>query len=200
MLPDVRFDPDRHTYMVRGVAVPSVTTVLNPLNELDGIPADVLAAAARFGTHVHLACHLWNVGELDLKALDPHLLPYLNGWVKFLKDSGAVVLVSERRVYHPKLQYAGTLDAVVRWENSTRLIDLKSSVKVPRTVGPQTAGYAEAYRSEGHELSSIRGCVHLLGDGGYRLHRLTDRGDFHIFLSALNIASWRNKTCKTLSN
>jgi hypothetical protein len=124
-----------------------VTEVLDPLLELDGIPRALLKAAAAFGTHVHMACDLFDRGVLDEPALDPHLSPYLAAWKLFLRDVGAEVLATEMRVAHPKLRYAGTLDKIVRWtrrgKSTLAQIDLKSG-EVPRTVGPQTAAYNEA--------------------------------------------------------
>jgi hypothetical protein len=88
---DIHFDPAGHRYTVAGERWPSVTEVLDPLLELDGIPRAVLKAAAEFGTHVHMATDLFDKGVLDEPALDPHLAPYLAGWKLFLRDTGAKV-------------------------------------------------------------------------------------------------------------
>ena len=74
---DIHFEPEAHRYTVAGVRWPSVTEVLDPLNELDGIPHAVLKAAAQFGTHVHMATDLFDKGVLDEPALDPHLSSHL---------------------------------------------------------------------------------------------------------------------------
>lgn len=191
------FDEASHTYRVGGAVWPSVTQVLDPLNTLDGIPWAVLEAAREFGTHVHQSCHLANVGTLDEDALDPALRPYLDGWRRFLRETGATVVHSELRVAHPTLRYAGTLDAVVRWPRllADTVVDIKSGA-VPRTVGPQTAAYREAYTAVhgARSLSPVRYCVQLVGDGEYRLTKLTDPGDFNLFRSALNIHHWRNRS------
>lgn len=186
------FDAEFHEYRVGGERWPSVTDVLDPLLELDGIPKATLAAAASFGRHVHQACHLFNVGQLDEAALDPHLMPYLAGWKQFLFDTGAVVVASERRVMHPKLKYAGTLDVILAWKRKHFLIDYKATAAVPRTAGPQTAAYREACAHEGKNIAPLRYCMHLRGDGTYRLVPLNDSRDWSYFLSALNIFRWRN--------
>lgn len=192
---DVAFNEADHTYTLAGRRLPSVTEILDPLNELDGIPRDVLAAAAAFGSHVHLACHLHSEGRLDRAALDPALEPYLGAWESFLAATGAKVIASEARVSHP-IGYAGTLDNVIEWRGRRHVVDIKTSAAVPRTVGPQTAAYREAWLQEHKRdlsLSVIRYCVHLRPDGTYRLHKLADPSDWSIFVSTLNIWNWRNR-------
>lgn len=194
---DLQFDAATHRYTVAGERWPSVTEVLDPLIELDGIRKDVLKAAAEFGTHVHMATDLYDRGVLDEPALDPHLAPYLAAWKIFLRDSGAEVIATEVRVAHEKLRYAGTLDKIVRWtrkgKHTLAQIDIKSGV-VPRTVGPQTAAYNEAAQSIGVVTGSVpRFALQLRPDAGYRLHKLTDSTDWSIFLSALNLHRWRTK-------
>lgn len=197
---EIVFNEERHEYHVGGVQFPSVTQVLDPLLELEGIPRAALEAAAHFGTHVHLACHLWDRGELDEEALDPRLAPYLEGWKSFLRETGVVVLSSELRVAHPTLRYAGGLDKVILWKRRSKetrhVLDLKSGALVPPTVGPQTAAYREAYLTEELVCSPTRYCVHLRADGTYRLHTLEDRADFNLFLSALNIHHWRARNAR----
>lgn len=191
----VTFDEPTHTYSVDGVRWPSVTQILEPLQLLDGIPQAALDAAARFGSHVHQAAHLYDLGRLDEEDLDDPLRPYLEGWKAFLRDTGAVVLESELRVIHRTLRYAGTLDKVIRIKERNCVLDLKSGAEVPPTVGPQTAAYREALLDSQPEFecSRTRYCLHLRNDETYRLHTLTDSADFNLFVSALNIARWREK-------
>lgn len=190
---EIVFDDASHTYRVDGAIWPGVTQVLDPINELDGIPRAALAAAAEFGRHVHMACDLFNRRMLDDASLDPALRPYLDGWLAFLRDTQAEVLESEMVVHHPGLRYCGTVDAIVKWRGRHHVVDIKTSAAVPRTVGPQTAAYREAYLQSHLACSNTRYCVHLTGDGKYRLVKLTDPADMSIFVSCLNIHRWRNR-------
>lgn len=183
----VEFDADTHTYRVNGEVWPSVTQVLGQLQDFSMVDPDVLARAAAFGTNVHDACHLDNMGMLDDAALDPSLRPYVDAWRQFIKDSGAVVISSEHRIAHPKLRYAGTLDTVAVIRRRTTLLDIKSGSTVPRIVGPQTSAYAAAY--DGPRIKD-RLCVHLDG-GTYKSIPLRDPRDLSIFQSALNLHYWR---------
>lgn len=187
---DLQFDEASHTYRVSGEVWPSVTQVLDPLQMLEGIPRDILEAAAAFGTNVHAACHLDNMGALDEARLDERLRPYVEAWRKFQADTGAVILSSEQRVVHTRLRYAGTLDTICTIGSSRELVDIKSTAAIPRTVGPQTAAYAEALG----EPRIKRRVVQLRRDGTYRTERLTGRSDFNLFLSALNVHNFLNRS------
>jgi hypothetical protein len=195
MIDGLTFDAASHTYAMRGRAVPGVSSILDPLNQLDGIPLHLLRAAGQFGKHVHMACDLWNKKQLDLPALDPKLRPYLDGWINFIRYTGAVVEESERFVFHPKLKYAGTLDNIVSWNGIKKLVDIKTSHAVPRTTPLQTAAYYSAYVAEcgAQSLGKTRYCVHLTGDGKFKLHKYSDPSDFHLFVSALNLYPYLQK-------
>ncbi len=196
---DLVFNEERHEYRLNGRIVPSVTDVLQPLLMLDGIPWATLEAARIFGGHVHLGCHYHNTGELEWTTLDDRLASYIRGYLKFLADTSFVVLASEERVASVKCGYAGTLDLRGmlrgRGKNPRRaLIDIKSTATLPRTVGPQTAGYSNAYTEMTSEKVDDRYCLHL-GPDEYKLVKLTDgRGvqDFTVFVSALNIHRFRS--------
>lgn len=192
----LEFDAARHEYRVGGERWPGVTEVLDPINELDGIPRAVLEAAAEFGSHVHQACDLYNRGVLDEGALDPALRPYLDGWIAFLKATQAKVLHTELLVKHQALRYCGTLDAIVKWHGKHHVVDIKTSATVPRTWRPQTAAYREAFVQDHLACSSTRYCCHLIGDGTYRLHKSSDPSDLSMFVSCLNVWRWRNASAK----
>lgn len=187
MVEGLTFDEESHVYRMRGRPVVSVSRVLEPLQEFDGVPLPILRAAAQFGRHVHKAVDLWNAKRLDIDALDPALRPYLDGWIAFMQDTASTIVESERAVFHPKLRYAGRLDTILSWDGAHKLVDVKTSAAVPRTVGYQTAAYSAAYMSEGHKLHRDRYCVHLTGNGRYRLHKYNDPSDMHMFQSALNL-------------
>jgi hypothetical protein len=84
--PVVDLDPIHHRYSVRGAAVPGVTEILAPLNDFRKIPHHVLEAAARFGTAVHKACELDDLGVLDEATLDSALAGPLHAWRSFCRD------------------------------------------------------------------------------------------------------------------
>lgn len=185
------FDAARHEYRINGRVVPSVTQCLRYIDSFHGVPADVLEAAREFGSHVHAACDLDNRGELDEDSLDPRLADYLAGWRKFLRESKGRVVHSEQIVFHERLMYAGTLDAVVNINGRDTLVDIKSGA-IPRSVGPQTAAYAEALRHTTSQKISARLCVQLLAND-YKTQALNDPADWSVFVSCLNLTKWESR-------
>lgn len=190
---DLLFDPVAHRYTRRGVVVPSVTTVLSAvLGELEGVPADALEAARERGTAVHLATELYDRDDLDIDSLDLVLVPYLEAWIRFRRETGFVPVAIEERVYHPRHNYAGTLDRVGELFGELALVDIKSGAVMPGAY-PQTAAYQEAYNKGMARKANTRWIVQLNSEGRYKLHRATNRGDFAIFISALNIFTWQQQ-------
>lgn len=176
------FEADGHVYRFKGVVVPSVTQVLDQLQYLQGIPWDVLQAAAEFGTHVHQACHLFNQNDLDESSLDPALVPYLNQYKRFLSDTGFIVIGSEILIYNEIARYAGQLDFTGNFRGTTWVVDIKSGV-VPSTVGAQVAAYQAALPVAARPKR--RACLQLMVDD-YKFIEQKDVSDISLFISALN--------------
>lgn len=186
------FDQQAHVYTWRGQQVPGVTSALTPFNAYEHVDRDTLAAAALFGQHVHEAVDLLNRNELDLSSLTVAVAAYVTGWQRFLDESGFVVVESEARVYHPRLHYAGTLDAVGQLPKyrDLVLIDVKTGSTIPKTVGPQTAAYSEAWAASKKTRRLRRYCVHL-GPDSYKLIHLSDITDFDVFKASLMLHRWQ---------
>jgi len=186
----IEFNEADHTYVVDGVPCPSVTTVLDPLQVWDNIPPRMLEEARIFGQHVHVAADLLIRGALEWSALSPALVRPMEGVRNFLTDSGFIPISSEVIVGCAKRRVAGRLDVRGLMRRAEAVIDWKATAALPRTVGPQTAGYDDLYRApRGINRPQKRFCVQL-GEQfsrGYLVHALTDPRDIHIFNSALNI-------------
>lgn len=188
----LRFDPQAHAYEYAGRPVAGVTRALEPFNGLEYVDPDLLAAAALFGQHVHEAIHLLNIGELELSSLSTAVAAYVCGWERFLEESGFVVVESEARVYHPTLGYAGQLDNVGQFpkHQELALVDIKTGETMPKTVGPQTAAYSEAWAMM-HGRRRLRRYCCVVGPDSYKLFPLTDPKDFDIFKAALTLHRWQ---------
>lgn len=183
------FDRDSHTYTLDGRVVPSVTQVLEPLQQLEGIPQELLEYKSELGRHGHAAAHLMVQNTLEWRSLDPRLTGYLQGAQKFLKDTGFRVLRSEYSMADPDLKVAGTADVfgVMEKDRFTWLLDWKFAATVSRTWGPQTAAYDHLVRRTFGGRPNKRGVVQLFPEGGYKLHVCSDKRDFQWFVSALNV-------------
>lgn len=180
------FDEATHTYRYNGVVVPGVTTILSPLTDFSRVPPYVLRAAADFGTAVHLACELDDLGDLDEGALDPALVPYLAAWRKFSADHDVQWDLIEHQVHHKTMNYAGTLDRLGLVDGLTTVLDIKSSAQLYPSVGPQLAAYQQA----SDRATVQRMAVQLKGDGTYVAKTYTDPTDWPVFASLLTLRTW----------
>jgi hypothetical protein len=167
-----------------GALVPGVTSILRPLVDFSRISPDVLAAKADLGRRVHETCQFFDENDLDEESVQADVDPYLTAYKRFLAESGAEVIENELRVFEPTHCYAGTLDRVMYIGRDLWLLDLKTSIATPNTVGPQTAAYLRALRNPD---ITRRGALRLRPDGTYRLDTLTDPDDWATFLACLTV-------------
>ena len=167
-----------------------MTQVLEPLNNFAGIDPAVLSAKAALGTAVHVACELDDANDLVEESVHDSVRPYLEAWRRFKTDKQPEILSCEQRVFHPLHRYAGTLDRCLQFDGLRWLVDLKSSVTIYPSVGPQTAAYLAA---KGDVTITRRAALQLRDDGTYRLHPLNDPNDFGTFLACLAIYRFKEK-------
>lgn len=201
MKPTIQFDEGSHTYLVNGESYPSVTQILKDLSarEYRFVDAAVMAEAAWLGQAVHRLIELDIAGTLDEDALDDRLLGYLEKWREFLAQSDFEPILSEERVCSVRYRYAGTLDLFGVLHGRLALIDAKRTSSVPRTAGPQTAGYEVALRELRPDLfktiQPIDRYALQLTPGtrpGWQLVPLRSANDQRVFMSALTINTWSN--------
>lgn len=185
---DLTFDEATHAYRFLGEPVPGVTSILQPLQSFDGIPASVLAAKADLGRRVHLTTQLDDEDDLDESSVEDDVAPYLAGWRLFRRETGCVIELIEKRVYEPFLSYAGTLDRVLSFAGIRWLIDVKTSFMTPLMAGPQTAAYLRAL---GDTSVTHRGAVRLRPDGTYRFDHFTGADDWSAFMACLTLARFK---------
>lgn len=190
------FDEPSHTYTLDGKVLPSVTQLLKPISDYGGIPESILNKAADRGNYVHKCCEMYFMGTLDEDQIDEECAPYFHGFKKFLSETGFQIEFTEDRVYHSKLGYAGSLDMIGllpaikgKKKQHRALIDTKTTFRLLKSVGPQTAAYMEAWHDKYKKEFPVdaRYALQLKKDGTYLLEPLTSQSDFNIFVSCLNI-------------
>jgi len=148
----MHFDEATHTYTIKGQPVPSVTQVLREAGLID--TSWFTPEAALRGQHVHTACALWDKGELDTCALDPVLVPYLEAWQKFRKESGVTPAIIETPYYSLEHGFAGCVDRAWLDGKHWVIADIKSG-PLPSWLTLQLAGYSilvNAFSGMGVEL------------------------------------------------
>jgi hypothetical protein len=178
------FDEASHTYRHGGLVVPGVTSILKPLVDFSRIPTDVLEAKADLGRRVHTACQFLDEDDLDDSSVQADVAPYLDAYEKFKRDSGVVIELNEQRVFNELHRYAGTLDRVIRYQGLRILMDLKTCITTPNSVGPQTAAYLRALNDP---TVTHRAALRLRPDGTYRIEMLSDANDWSTFLACLTV-------------
>ena len=186
------FNEDEHKYYWNGVTVPGVTNLLAPLNNFGAVPRDVLAAACFRGTAVHSCCELDDIGELDESTVDAEWLPYLDAWRLFRFEHVAEWELIESRVYHKTLGYAGTPDRFGTVSGLTTVVDIKTSVVVYPSVGPQLSAYLNALKTMMPDIVKVeRMTVQLGANGKYKITKhKNDAADWSVFLSFLTIYNY----------
>lgn len=181
-------DDATHTYRHHGEVVPGVTSILRPLSAFDGIPRDVLEAKADLGRRVHVACQFHDESDLDESSIEADVEPYLSAYQRFLRESGALVLLNEHFVYEPTYRYAGQLDRVLSAFGHRWLVDLKTCFTTPMSAGPQTAAYHRALAAPD---VTHRAALRLRADGTYRFDPLKGANDWAAFLACWTLHQFK---------
>jgi hypothetical protein len=194
------FDEAAHQYFWQGKPVVNVTRVLKPLVDYSHIPDAVLETARRKGVAVHRMVELDAAGDLDTTTIPDWMQGCYRALCRFKDETGFEVWASERKLYHPNYQYAGTLDLVglmpkLKNAQGPCLVDLKRSFYAGPVIGVQLAAYKEPWdKAEGKDMRiRHRFALRLDEDGKYRLEPFEDTADFSVFLSLLTIHNWKER-------
>lgn len=195
------FDEASHTYTLDGVRLPSVTQLLAPIKpDFSMVPPDVLEQKRALGVAVHLACELDDLEELDDESTDSVVMGYVAAWRRFKTETAAVILANERKLYHPTLRFAGTVDRVAEislGKDAARALwtlDLKTGDEPHASYGVQLCGYGLLLAANAPSAAGMkRGTVHLRDDGTYRLHQFQNPNDEACFMACLALNAWKEQ-------
>jgi len=185
--PELQFEESRHIYTLNGQILPSVTTVMRPLNEAlyKGIDEEVMRLAAARGTAIHNAVENYVLyGVEDIESIHRG---YFDGFLKWWDDYKPEPMATESRMYHKFLRYAGTADLPCMINGRKVLIDYKTSAVVNEMLtGVQLEGYAKAYESHGFRFDE-KAIVHLKNDGSYKMikYKAIDIENWQVFSSLM---------------
>lgn len=127
------FDAVKHEYAVGGVVIPSVTKIMEPLNDFSFVDPDYLETKRKIGIAVHLTIALYIQGKLDNETLSDGnrlALSYFREWYDSdeRKSEFGDILFIEEPIYHPIMLYGTTPDLVFEKglvEIKTRYSDYK---------------------------------------------------------------------------
>lgn len=184
----IHLDPSTHVYTVDGSIYPSVTQILQDQGFIDA--TWFTEYARERGKLVHRITHWHDTGELDPGSVDPALEGYLEGWRRFIRESGFDPQIIERPLASHTYRFAGTPDRIGVLNGELAILDIKSGA-VQAWTGLQLAGYEVLYGQR-----TARAGVQLTEDGKYKLISFTDRSDRAIFLAALSCWWWKEANAK----
>ena len=181
--PELTFDETPHIYLLNGHQIPSVSSVMEPLNraKYGGISEKTLETAAEKGTAVHNAIENYlKFGFIDIP---PEHQMYMDAFLEWFNGAKPEVVGSEIRMYHKLMRYAGTCDLLCYIEGKLALVDYKSTYTVSEmTCGVQLEAYAQALASHGIKVD-WKLILHLKRDGKNAVHEFP-QGDvkrWHVF-------------------
>lgn len=149
-LPELRFEEEGHVYSLHHGGgfieyLPSVSEIIKPLEDYSMVDPITMFRAAEYGTNVHKVIELWLKGVLNEETLDEGLRKPLEGfkaWHHDYRDWGQGCapddIVSEKRHYHHKLKYAGTIDLEIKGD---AIIDFKTRKYNPVVDPVRLAAY-----------------------------------------------------------
>lgn len=154
----LHFDPVAHVYTMHGRRVPGVTEILKAvgvsvdfeaLAATSASRAEAIAAKRELGHAVHADAHAFDDDDLVWESVDPRVEPWLRAWATFRENTGLRPSTRERRVFHPRLWFAGTLDGIFTTPQGRRiLVDIKTGDPDDSGCQFQTAAYQAAYQLE----------------------------------------------------
>lgn len=198
------FDEREHKYYMHGQLVPSVTKVIST------IPPDLLMNSAfirktQIGTDTHSVAEFaidghmgW--GEVPEPDLSPiawaDAQPYIDGVLRFIKESGYIFVASELRVHSELYKVAGTMDFLAICPDTGKLVlgDFKTVAKLSPTVGLQLSAYSRFYWEMFGKLTKVRvkrrEAIWLRGDGDYDIVPYKDPADENVFMCKLVSHQW----------
>ena len=152
-------------------------------------------AAMERGRIVHETTALHDLNDLDESSVDPEIMPYLEAYRLFRRDSNCKILRVEYRVERHGL-YAGHPDRLVEINGLRGVLDIKPGPSAWH--GIQLAAYADAEPQQ----PCYRWNLYLMPrtSAKYRLVPRTDRRDFHVWNALLTIHYWRQENGLVRSN
>jgi hypothetical protein len=188
---NLQFDKESHIYTIDGRVIPSVTQVLKDVGIINISP---FSGGPETGTIVHEATEQYDIGLLQVEDADPKIKGYLQAYLKFLGDTGFNPIMVERRVYHHRLNYAGTIDRYGDLSGKPALLDIFTGVN-PRPKRLQLVAYRQALLSMGYdsyELFTLR----LKKDGRYSVDIVNPRQIdrlWNVFCAALAVYNFKKE-------
>lgn len=183
---EILLDKESHSYEVGGIRRPSVTHILKSEGIID--TAFYTEKGRQIGEAVHLACEYLDKGiQFKRDALHKDVEMRLLAYEKFKSDTHFSPMLIEEKVYHPTLNYCGTLDRTGILGENECLIDLKCGV-LPKWISLQLWAYELCLPNP---TPKKQFGLQLKKDGSYSLKQFGDASDRDIWVSIVNCYNYK---------
>ena len=188
----LQYDDIKHRYWDEKGDLPGISRILEPINDIDSIPKDVLENAANRGTKIHKLAEKYDIGIITKEdLLKSEYQSYMEQYLQFLKDTKVEWWAIERKLMHPELRFAGRLDRIGFINGKTYLVDIKTASSSQDWWKVQL----EAQRILASQIIKID-CVrslHLNTNGKYKLIKYKEEEEAEareVFLGLLKVCHW----------
>ena len=146
------FNEEKHEYSYGGKQLPSVTTVIKEVLNIE-YPDYAIYHATR-GTYVHKAIELYLKNNLDFGSIDETIKPYLDSFITFQNKANIEPVLLEERFADKNISFAGTVDIVGKVKGKTYLFDIKTGQKQD-SYNAQMAGYKKLLNDNDIDIDGI---------------------------------------------
>lgn len=140
----IEFNEEKHEYLLDGVALPSVTTILSETifeSKYEGVDEETLKKAAEKGTYIHQEIQDYvEKGKIGFTE-------ELGNFIEIVKSNNLTNIKSETMTTNKEI--AGTIDIIATMGEKRILADIKTTYKLDREyVSWQLSIYADIYEEE----------------------------------------------------
>jgi hypothetical protein len=193
---------DCHWYREVGTSVwlPSVSTILGILKDgLEYVSPYELKKAQERGTKVHKGTELLEEGwQLEKRNYTAQEYDMLGGFINWRKMYNLETLASEKMYTSTKLGYAGTVDRIYSENDTTTLVDLKTTSAIYPKAWLQVAAYAQLAEKCGSEKIMHVGILRLTDRSKAKFQweykdRTEWQADLKIFNEIFDVWKYLNK-------
>ncbi len=138
----------------------------------------------------HAAVELWVKGTLDLNTVHADILPSIEAFLAFQKDTGFKPTQSEYKVWNPVYRVATRLDLMGEFPDGAQgIVELKSGT-VSKVTAIQTALQDILL---GSQVARKRYGLSIPNTGKPNVVPYANRDDYSIAIAAMNLAVWKVK-------
>lgn len=178
---ELKFDPEKHSYMLGEAILPSVTQVILSSPKFSHTRASWWHMDR--GSKLHTALAYYDQNDLDERTVDEVLKPYIWGYSQFRAIHKPEILEIEKPFASARYGFAGTLDRLFKMEGVVSVLDIKSG-PLPEWINLQLAAYQHLAIENGIDCKRRYG-LRLMPNMNFRLRNYYMRGDFDEFLRLL---------------